>query len=304
MKSSYRAFLVLILLSMLASGCGGNSALAFFATETPTATLTPLPTSTPTATFTPEPTATFTPLPTDTPTATATPTPQWVFAKGKIVSPILLYHRIDAAGGDNRYFVSPEDFDAQMKALHDWGYTTISISLLVQAITLGAELPPRPVVITFDDGDITVFKEAYPIMEKYGFTGVAYIVGDRLEADGFMNVEQLQRLVKHGWEIGSHSMTHADLRIDYSTLHFEGRESQILLEQQIGTQVNTFAYPFGEIDTTVVDKIISYGYLGAVGLGISYENDLSTLYYLSRIEIRNGTDLAAFGSMLPWSSAP
>jgi peptidoglycan/xylan/chitin deacetylase (PgdA/CDA1 family) len=302
MKNFYRYFFAMIFITLITSGCGSNPPFALFAAETPTATLTPIPTFTPTATLTPEPTATLIP---STATPTITPTPQWVFVSGKIICPILLYHRIaesDAATSlDSRYYVTPQDFDDQMKALRDWGYTSIPISLLVKAIMTGAELPPRPIVLTFDDGDITVFKQAYPIMEKYGFQGVAYIVGNRIGANGFMDVDQLSRLVKHGWEIGSHSMTHADLNVDPAAMYTEGMESKLLLEKTLHVSVDTFAYPFGQKSPEVVDKIYKYGYFGAVGVGGSYQNALSNLYYLARIEIFNGTDRSTFASLLPWS---
>ena len=68
--------------------------------------------------------------------------------------------------------------------------------------------------------------------------------------------------------------------------------------------VVTFAYPFGEIDPYIVDKVAEYGYFAAVGLGTQYVHNLSTLYYLSRIEVRNGTDPTAFAALLPWSGKP
>jgi peptidoglycan/xylan/chitin deacetylase (PgdA/CDA1 family) len=296
--------LLFVLVIIGSSACGGSIVAAFSPTETPTATptFTPRPTATPTLI----PTATFTPTP--EPTSTPLPTPTWAFVKNDIVCPILLYHRITPPPSndpiDARYYISPQDFDQQMQALHDWGYTSIPISLLADAIVNGAELPARPVVITFDDGDISVFEYAYPIMAKYGFAGVAYIVGNRLQADGFMNPEQLQRLVRHGWEIGSHSMSHIDLTLNHDKLGHEIKDSRTVIAKEVGTSVKTFAYPFGTIDEKVVDEVYRTPYYAAVGLGTLYEHHLSTLYYLSRIEIRNGTSIEQLAAMLPWSGKP
>jgi peptidoglycan/xylan/chitin deacetylase (PgdA/CDA1 family) len=198
----------------------------------------------------------------------------------------------------------PEDFKWQLQALKDWGYTTIPISLLVTAITQGAQLPPRPVVISFDDGYETVFENAYPIMHDFGFTGVLYIVGEYIGAQGYMTVDQLTRMAANGWEIGSHSMTHPHLPADHNKINFEAGQSKSRLASELGVSIETFAYPYGEIDEFVVDKVSEYGYLAAVGLGTQYVHSLNTLFYLSRIEVRNGTDLTGFAALLPWSNQP
>ncbi len=251
---------------------------------------------------------TDTPRPTSLPTATITPTPVWVFQSGMITCPILLYHRIEEPPVPNssaaRYYTSPADFEWQMQALKDWGYTTIPISLLVEAIMQGAVLPPRPIVISFDDGYETVFENAYPTMQARGFIGVMYIIETAVGAQGYMDIAQLQTMTGDGWEIGSHSMTHPHLPAVHDQINYEAGQSKIRLQSEIGVNVETFAYPYGEIDTFVVDKVAEYGYLAAVGLGIQYVNDLGTLYYLSRIEVQNGTDLVAFAALLPWSGQP
>ncbi len=64
---------------------------------------------------------------------------------------------------DSRYYVPPDKFDDEMKLLHDWGYTTITTSMLVQAITKGALLPPRPIIITFDDSWASQYTNAFPL---------------------------------------------------------------------------------------------------------------------------------------------
>jgi peptidoglycan/xylan/chitin deacetylase (PgdA/CDA1 family) len=246
-----------------------------------------------------------------TPTVTVTPTPVWLFQSGTITCPILLYHRIaepplpDSLAA--RYYTSPADFIRQMQALKDWGYTTIPISLLVDAIMKGALLPSKPVVISFDDGYESVYENAYPIMQALGFTGIMYIIVDYVGSQGYMEVSQIQEMTANGWEIGSHSMTHPHLPAIHDQINYEAGQSKGRLASEIGVSVETFAYPYGEIDPFVVDKVAEYGYLAAVGLwnpGLQYVHSLDTLYYLSRIEVRNGTDLATFASMLPWSGQP
>ena len=266
-------------------------------TPTPSATDTPLPTHTPSPTDTPSPSPT--PLPTDTPTPTVTPTWTWYAADQLVTVPILLYHHVTDETGLGRYNVPPENFRQQMQALHDWGYTSLTPSALVDVLTYGGELPPHPVIITFDDGDLDVYTNAFPIMQEMGFVGAFYIVGERLTAEGFVSTEQLQEMVAAGWEIGSHSMTHLDLTLDHSVLREEMLDSRTLLEEELGVPIHTFAYPFGLVDDRILEKVADYGYLAGMGLGTSNVHGAGNLYYLNRREVHADFDLVAFAALLP-----
>jgi len=292
-----------VLLLVLLSGCGLAPEIAAsptISTEQPTLTSTPTITSTPTA----EPTVTA--PPTLTPTATIIPTATWpVAGPGEVVAPILMYHHVDPdEPASNRYNVTPEVFAAQMQALDEWGYTTITASQLVEAISNGAPLPPRPIVITFDDGHYSTYKYALPIMQEHGFVGVTYIVANRLKSYGFTGPTQLNEMIAAGWEVGSHSYTHADLTVDRNRAFTEIFSSRITLNESLTEEVLTFAYPYGVIDPYIISRTSKWGYTAAMGLGTGYTHSPNTLYYLERIEVQNGYDLDQFASLLPWSAPP
>ncbi len=315
---SYTILIALSVLSIVISGCSVGAKARVGTVDpqysptmanTPTDTATPFqaitdtpviipPTFTPTATFTPAPTDT--PIPTDTPEPTETPAPMWN-SGGEVVAPILLYHHISDAGMGNRYYITPDVFRSQLQALRDWGYTSITVSALVNVLVNGGELPARPVVITFDDGNVDVYQYAFPIMHEMGFVGTFYIVGNRLQSRYYVTAEQLQEMVNDGWEIGSHSMSHIDLTLDHSVINYEVAQSRATLEEAIGQPVNTFAYPYGVIDEFVTSKVSEYGYIAGMGLGSSWKHTMGTLYYLSRIEIQSSYGMAKFASLLPWS---
>ena len=283
-----------ILVLVFLAGCSSPSPL-------PTPSLIPSPSPTVTKTFTPSPSLT----PSLTPTPSITPTPTWAFhPPGEAIAPILLYHHVAEDNDSERYNVTPDQFAVQMQALDDWGYTAITITHLIQAITEGVELPPRPVVITFDDGHISIYENAFPIMEEYGFIGVTYIVANRLKAEGFTGVEELTEMAAAGWEVGSHSYTHADLSKFPDLVRYEALQSKLDLENALSVPINTFAYPFGGFTPLVGDRIQRYGYLGAVGLGVGSKHNIYMLYYLKRIEVQGTMDLERFAELLPWSEPP
>ena len=87
---------------------------------------------------------------------------------GRVKAPILLYHHIRDVDQSDRYSVSPKDFHHQMECLDAWGYTPITMSLLLKALLDGAFFPQKPIVLTFDDGYFDVYQNAYPILKEMG----------------------------------------------------------------------------------------------------------------------------------------
>lgn len=281
--SFYRWCLIVIASAFFLSACSPTQEVT--ALNTPTSTVKMV---TSTATQTPQPTQTATatpPEPTQMPSLT--PTPTWTFNEpGEVIAPILLYHRIAGETFDNRYQVSIPDFRAQMETLHELGYTTIPVSRLLDALLEGSTLPEKPIVITFDDGHESVYKQAFPIMEEFGFSGVFYIVANRIyDVPDFVNVEELKEMIAAGWEIGSHSYTHADLTLNHDSAGYEIGQSKSDLKAALSTDIQTFAYPFGKIDPASAGKVIAYGYRAGMGLGTSVTHTLNTLYYLDRREV-------------------
>ena len=215
--------------------------------------------------------------------------------------PVLLYHRIGVSPINSQYYVPPEKFEAQMKLLHDWEYTVIPVATLVDAIKKGANLPPRPVVITFDDGDISVYETAFPILQKYGLTGVVYIVGNYMGTDGYMTADQIKELVDAGWEVGSHSRSHRDLtKLEPAVQRVEIVDARKELQKATGSPVLTFAYPFGIMSPGVADYAHFAGYIAAMGLGFTSDQGKSNLFWLQRRDVKGEYDIKQFAGFLPW----
>ena len=278
-----------------AAGCGSLAPAA----STPTASASPQP---------PAATATRTLAPTITPTASpsATPTPTWVAQGPNAVRvPILLYHHIGVSPVGSRYYVPPEKFEAEIKLLRDWGYTSITTSQLVQAISRGALLPPRPVLITFDDGNRDNYTTAFPIMQRYGFTGVLYIVVQYMNQVNYLTTDQIKQMAAAGWEIGSHSETHRDLITSPDALRYEIVQSRKDLQERLDVPVLTFAYPFGLENGAAGDYAHFAGYIAAMGAsGFTADQGKGNLFVLQRCEIKGSDDARTFTRFLPWPGDP
>lgn len=313
----HKTVIALSFISFFILGCGGLAFLQPMPTHTPEPTGTNSPLPSPTEPFDHtqgEPAAlqptfpyteTFTPHPSETPlptyTQTDTPIPQWSLqGPGDLVVPILLYHHVGISQRGSPYYISPYDFERQMYLLHEWGYQTISVELLVRALREGAELPPKPIILTFDDGSRTVFTTAFPIMQKYNFVGTVYIVSNYIGISNYMDGEQIRELHASGWEVGSHSLSHVGLTERVDRQREEIIESRRKLEAILGLPILTFAYPFGAYNADSVQFARQAGYIAAVGLGESSFQGTKNLYYLYRWDITGMTNLQDFAASLPW----
>jgi len=218
----------------------------------------------------------------------------------EVIVPILLYHQVGIPQSESLYYISPFEFERQMYLLREWGYQTISVELLVRAIKEGAELPPKPIILTFDDGGETVFTNALPILQKYGFTGSAYIVYNYVGISAYMNADQIRVLYTSGWEIGSHSISHVDLTVRTDRQRDEIVDSRAKLQSLLGVPILTFAYPFGAYDKDALHYVHFAGYSAAMGLGNDTLQGNKNLFYLYRMVVNGNQSLESFALLLPW----
>ena len=197
--------------------------------------------------------------------------------------PILYYHSIMLETG-NDLRMPPDQFEAQMAYLQDNGYNSVSLEQLYQASYKGGTLPEKPVVITFDDGYVDNYTTALPILKKHGYTATVFMVTSYIGGKGFMSWPQLKALVTEGWEIEGHTTHHSYLtKIDPSTLLRELRPPKELLEKELGQPVNFFAYPYGDLNANVVQKVKDAGYLLAVTTARGWANDKADAWNVHRV---------------------
>jgi peptidoglycan/xylan/chitin deacetylase (PgdA/CDA1 family) len=175
--------------------------------------------------------------------------------------PILLYHHVAAKAGDPLY-VSPPRFERHMAALDRAGYTAVTLTRAWS----GRSLPRRPVVVSFDDGYADQSRNAAPVLRAKRWPGVLFLQSARLDARGGLSTAQVRRLLRDGWELGAHTVTHPDLRdVGPEQLEREVGGSRDALRRAFPAEpVDFFAYPFGRHDTDVIDAVRTAGFTGAV----------------------------------------
>ena len=201
---------------------------------------------------------------------TSSPQPAKIADVATILSkkevPVLCYHHIrEAKPGQSEtlksYSVSPESFAQQMKALKDSGYQTILPDDLYNYLTHGAKLPPKPVILSFDDTDEEQFSIGYPEMKKYGFKGVFFIMTISLNRPRYMTTEQLKQLSDDGNAVEAHTWDH------HMVTKYKGQDFDIQfvrpkkkVEGITGKPAEYFAYPYGVWGKEAIPELKKAGY--------------------------------------------
>lgn len=179
--------------------------------------------------------------------------------------PVLMYHVIADPPASAPYpelFVRPADFAAQMTWLERRGYRAVTLRAVWDAWHGDGVLPARPVVITFDDGYLSVGQRALPELRARGWAGVLNLTVRHLDQE--LRPAWIRKLIAAGWEIDSHTITHPDLRsLDDRRLRAEVQGSRAILRRRFGVPVDFFCYPSGRYDARVVASVRAAGYLGA-----------------------------------------
>ena len=181
--------------------------------------------------------------------------------------PILMYHVIADPPADAPYpdlYVSERDFASQMRWLARRGYHAITQRQVWNHWHRGSALPPKPVVISFDDGYRSVAEAAWPHLQRRSWPGVLNLTVKNLHVSGGLSQYKVRRLLADGWELASHTLTHPDLpSLGASALTHEVSRSRAVLRARFGVPVDFFCYPAGRYDARVIRAVRRAGYLGA-----------------------------------------
>lgn len=177
---------------------------------------------------------------------------------------ILAYHSIgDSTGevGARLYCVPVAEFRKQMKFLRDC-FAPSGLAITCQPWSLRRDRrPTKQPIVTFDDGDITNYTKARPILKELGVKASFFIIGEWVGASGYMNWRQIKELKDNGMTIGAHGMTHRILtELNDGELDYELRESKRVLEENLSCSVDTLSIPRGFYSQKVTNKAKEIGY--------------------------------------------
>lgn len=211
--------------------------------------------------------------------------------------PILTYHYVEVNRDKNDTLrtsmaVTPYFFEKQLQTFLQHGYKVISFRDLTKALEGEEALPPKPVILTFDDGYRDFYTDAYPLLKKYQIKATNFVIYNHLGRSGNLTKEQVKEMLASGLvTIGSHTLNHANLvTLKPERARAEILESKKKLEEEFGIKVLDFAYPYGFYNHQVEELVKEAGYETASSLVVGVQQSSQNVFHLSRIKVGNYAD--------------
>jgi peptidoglycan/xylan/chitin deacetylase (PgdA/CDA1 family) len=252
------------------------------------------------------------------PQGAAAPTP----ARGQRV-PALMYHEITTEPLlPGHLAVRPEIFAQHIGYLTGGDFTSLRASDLVRLRAHGELPPPKPVMLTFDDGFADVYDRALPLMADHGITATLYVTtgwipgtrgpradgkarGGGLPDAGMLSWSQIQEIAGAGIEIGAHTQTHPELdQLGPDALRRELTDSKHELEDRLGMAVTGLSYPFGYSSRRVRGAARAAGYGSALAVGNRLIRRSDDEFALPRVTMGRSITLASFAQIVAAGRLP
>jgi peptidoglycan/xylan/chitin deacetylase (PgdA/CDA1 family) len=215
--------------------------------------------------------------------------------------PILMYHVISSPPADAPYpelYVPRASFAAEVGWLARHGYHAVTLQDVFDSWRGARTLPAKPIVLSFDDGYLSDLTRALPVLKARHWPGVLNLEVANLKPVWGIRPPGVRKLIRAGWEIDAHTLTHPDLTaVGAAQLRDEVAGSRAAIRKAFHVPVNFFCYPAGRYNDTVIAAVQAAGYLGATttNYGLARPGDL---YTLARVRV-NGTDsIATFANRL------
>lgn len=204
--------------------------------------------------------------------------------------PILVYHSIAPAhpgqSAEQRLLdVDTAMFRRQMSYLAANRYSVIPLGMLLDALQGQGSLPSRSVVITFDDGWLSQYEHALPVLEQMHFPATFFVITLQVgRGSMYMGVDDLKELQRVGMTIASHSRTHPNLtKVSDAQLREEVLGSRKDLQKMLGVTPDLFAYPYGSWNRRVAAAVKVAGYRAARAYPGGAWNDATDRYALHSV---------------------
>ena len=222
--------------------------------------------------------------------------------------PILVYHKVAPIPAGTRYpknYVTPEQYDTQLAHLRWRGYRTITFADYLAYRRGAARLPPRPIIITFDDGYRSVREIAVPLLRRHAFVATIFLVAGALGKtnawdpddvqEPLLDGDEVRALGTEGFEFGSHTLTHARLpTLDSPRALAELTQSRTLLSALLGKPVTILAYPYGACGDETRHLAAEAGYAGAANVRRRMNVNSTDAFELRRSPVTTRTSARQF----------
>jgi peptidoglycan/xylan/chitin deacetylase (PgdA/CDA1 family) len=230
---------------------------------------------------------------------------------------ILMYHSIccDAENSVTPYYrlnTSPEIFDMQMMYIRRNNYKVIPLDEVQSIFTNNQESDVNYIAITFDDGFLDFYDNAYPILNKYNMPSTVFLPTDyigspahKIKGKKHLDWDQIRFLRDEGVTFGSHTMSHKQMKnLASEEMEYEIVKSKEIIEQKLQVDIDAFSYPyaFPDADAGFKEQLASClqrnGYKTGVSTRVGTATVTDDIYYLKRLPVNDCDDMDLFGAKL------
>lgn len=225
--------------------------------------------------------------------------------------PILMYHQVGdfpAPRSPRAIHCHYKRFAVQMAYLYRFSYNVISMDRVAELLSGSGKIPPRTVALTFDDGYENFFQYAFPVLQRYAFPAMVYLVSgligkratwltrDRSVLPPLLDAGQILQLKHAGIDFGSHGINHIKLAevVGTDRMLDELRHSKEELESLLDEEVRHLCYPYGSHNRQVVEGARATGYQTAVTCVRAFATLEDDLLALPRKTISYNDNLASY----------
>lgn len=212
--------------------------------------------------------------------------------------PVLYYHSV-SANSTNEVIITPELLKEHLSYLKDSGYVSLTMSDVANYLINNHPIPEKSILITFDDGYMDNYYNAFPILKELNLKATIFCVTSALDGKYYLSKDAIKEMSDYGIDIQSHTINHPNLdKLSYDDQLTEMINSKKALEKIINKEVYAIAYPFGDFNDDTIKAAKEAGYT----LGFTTKRGLSdredNLLKLDRIYVSSNYDLNTFKTVL------
>lgn len=199
--------------------------------------------------------------------------------------PVICYHYIgEDPSGKSPLIISKEKFREHLKTIKDNGYTTLTMEELNDYLFKDKPIPQKSVVITFDDGSIDNYTNAFPILKEFNVKATMYVISGYINTSEFLTGEQIKEMSDYGIDIESHTVSHSKLStLSYEEQLKELKDSKEAIENITGKPIIAVAYPEGKFNEDTKKATIEAGYSMGFTIDRGYADRSDNAAELNRI---------------------
>jgi peptidoglycan/xylan/chitin deacetylase (PgdA/CDA1 family) len=186
-----------------------------------------------------------------------------------------------------------------MRFIRRHGFQVISFDDLMAGIKEGQQFARNTVVLQFDDGYEDNFKYAFPILKKYGFPAMVFLISDKVGDPDFLTWDQIKEMERYNFLAGAHTRHHVYLpEVSLAKAQDEIAGSKQIIEDHLGHRIDYMAYPTGGFTEDIKRLVKEAGYKAAVTTNRGKHKFNEDLYELKRIHMNN-TD-GQYSGLIMW----